>query len=142
MIGVAQPTLQGLDFLARLSAIENLVDGSFFNSGQSCCGVERIYVHEKIHDTFVAKFVETVKGFKVGDMVGVRLPSGPDITIDKGSDYLKVFIKFGSPQGMPNWGTSGDLNDSEVVLLQRLLTSASAPDNADDPGAEAPSLLG
>jgi hypothetical protein len=35
-----------------------------------------------------------------------------------------------------------DLNDSEVVLLQRLLTSASAPDNADDPGAEAPSLLG
>ena len=37
---------------------------------------------------------------------------------------------------------SADLNDSEVVLLQRLLTSASAPDNADDPGAEAPSLLG
>jgi hypothetical protein len=35
-----------------------------------------------------------------------------------------------------------DLNDSEVVLLQRLLTSASAPDSADDPGAEAPSLLG
>jgi hypothetical protein len=35
-----------------------------------------------------------------------------------------------------------DLNDSEVVLLQRLLTSAPAPDNADDPGAEAPSLLG
>jgi hypothetical protein len=35
-----------------------------------------------------------------------------------------------------------DLNDSEVVLLQRLLTSAPAPDNAGDPGAEAPSLLG
>jgi hypothetical protein len=35
-----------------------------------------------------------------------------------------------------------DLNDSEVVLLQRLLTSGPAPDNADDPGAEAPSLLG
>jgi hypothetical protein len=35
-----------------------------------------------------------------------------------------------------------DLNDSEVVLLQRLLTSASAPDKVDDPGAEAPSLLG
>ena len=35
-----------------------------------------------------------------------------------------------------------DLNDSEVVLLQRLLTSASAPDNADAPGTEAPSLLG
>lgn len=34
-------------------AIENLVDGAFFNSGQSCCGIQRIYVHEKLHDAFV-----------------------------------------------------------------------------------------
>ncbi len=33
-------------------AIENLVDGAFFNSGQSCCGIQRIYVHEKLHDAF------------------------------------------------------------------------------------------
>jgi len=38
-----------------------------YNTGQSCCSVERIYVHEKIHDAFVAAFVETVKGFKPGD---------------------------------------------------------------------------
>ncbi len=35
-------------------------------------------------------------------------PLTPDITLDKGMDYLKVFIKFGSAGGMPNWGTSGD----------------------------------
>ena len=46
-------------------------------------------------------------------------PLTPDITIDKGSEYLKVFIKYGSPAGMPNWGTSGDLNDAEVDLMAR-----------------------
>ena len=37
-------------------AIENLVDGSYFNSGQSCCGIERIYVDEKIYNKFVDGF--------------------------------------------------------------------------------------
>ena len=40
---------------ANLSfAVENLVDGAFFNSGQCCCGIERIYVHEARYDAFVA----------------------------------------------------------------------------------------
>ena len=34
-------------------AIENLVDGAYFNSGQSCCGIQRIYVHERVYDDFV-----------------------------------------------------------------------------------------
>ena len=38
-------------------AVANLVDGSFFNSGQSCCGIERIYVHRDVHDAFVEAFV-------------------------------------------------------------------------------------
>ena len=38
-------------------AVENLVDGAFFNSGQCCCGIERIYVHEKVYDEFVEGFV-------------------------------------------------------------------------------------
>jgi acyl-CoA reductase-like NAD-dependent aldehyde dehydrogenase len=49
------------------AAAESLADGAMYNTGQSCCSVERIYVHEKIHDAFVAAFVETVKGFKIGD---------------------------------------------------------------------------
>ncbi|MEO5670278.1 MAG: aldehyde dehydrogenase family protein [Ramlibacter sp.] len=49
------------------TAAESLADGAMYNTGQSCCSVERIYVHEKIHDAFVAAFVETVKGFKAGD---------------------------------------------------------------------------
>lgn len=46
-------------------------------------------------------------------------PLTPDITLEKGSEYLKVFIKYGSPAGMPNWGTSGELTDEEIDLMAR-----------------------
>ena len=49
------------------AAAESLADGAMYNTGQSCCSVERIYVHEKIHDAFVAHFVQTVRGYKMGD---------------------------------------------------------------------------
>ena len=48
-------------------------------------------------------------------------PLTQDITLEKGSEYLKVFIKYGSPAGMPNWGTSGDLTDDEVDLMARYI---------------------
>ncbi|MFY9308969.1 MAG: aldehyde dehydrogenase family protein [Bacteroidia bacterium] len=41
-------------------------DGAFYNSGQSCCAVERIYVNEKVYDAYVDEFVKEVKGFKLG----------------------------------------------------------------------------
>jgi acyl-CoA reductase-like NAD-dependent aldehyde dehydrogenase len=49
------------------AAAAGIADGAFYNTGQSCCAVERIYVHESIHDAFVAAFVAEVKGFKMGD---------------------------------------------------------------------------
>jgi acyl-CoA reductase-like NAD-dependent aldehyde dehydrogenase len=49
------------------AAAESLADGAMYNTGQSCCSVERIYVHEKIHDAFVEAFVKTVRGMKRGD---------------------------------------------------------------------------
>ncbi len=48
-------------------------------------------------------------------------PLTPDITRDKSLDYLKVFINFGSPAGMPNWGTSGELTAEEVDLMARYI---------------------
>ena len=48
-------------------------------------------------------------------------PLTPDITLGQGTDYLKVFIDYGSPAGMPNWGTSGDLSADEVVLMAKYL---------------------
>jgi acyl-CoA reductase-like NAD-dependent aldehyde dehydrogenase len=49
------------------AAAASLADGAMYNTGQSCCSVERIYVHEKILDAFVAAFVKEVAGFKLGD---------------------------------------------------------------------------
>ena len=48
-------------------------------------------------------------------------PLTPDITLKKGTDYLKVFINYGSPAGMPNWGTSGDLTAEDVDIMARFL---------------------
>ncbi|WP_304506665.1 cytochrome D1 domain-containing protein [Aquitalea sp. ASV15] len=46
-------------------------------------------------------------------------PLTPDITLGRGTEYLKTFIKYGSPAGMPNWGTSGELTDAQVDLMAR-----------------------
>jgi nitrite reductase (NO-forming)/hydroxylamine reductase len=46
-------------------------------------------------------------------------PLTPDITLARGTDYLKVFITYGSPAGMPNWGTAGELTAAEVDLMAR-----------------------
>jgi nitrite reductase (NO-forming)/hydroxylamine reductase len=48
-------------------------------------------------------------------------PLTPDITQPRGSDYLKVFINYGSPAGMPNWGTSGELSEKDVDIMARFL---------------------
>jgi acyl-CoA reductase-like NAD-dependent aldehyde dehydrogenase len=48
-------------------AAAGVADGAFYNTGQSCCSVERIYVHESIYGDFVDAFVHEVKGYKVGD---------------------------------------------------------------------------
>ena len=58
-------------------AVENLVDGSFFNSGQSCCRIERIYVHEAIFDRFVSAFADMTATYKLGDPLDPETTLGP-----------------------------------------------------------------
>ena len=55
------------DDVDATAAAAAVADGAFYNTGQSCCSVERIYVHESIHDAFVAAFVSEVKGYRIGD---------------------------------------------------------------------------
>jgi acyl-CoA reductase-like NAD-dependent aldehyde dehydrogenase len=58
-------------------AIENLVDGAYFNSGQSCCGIERIYVAEQHYDRFVEGFVALTKAYVLGDPLDEVSTLGP-----------------------------------------------------------------
>ncbi len=59
------------------AAVDTLIDGAMFNSGQCCCGIERIYVHESLFDDFVAKAVEIVKGYKLGNPLDPETTLGP-----------------------------------------------------------------
>ncbi|HEX6019266.1 MAG TPA: aldehyde dehydrogenase family protein [Burkholderiaceae bacterium] len=65
-LGGKDPAYVRADADAKAAA-ESLADGAMYNTGQSCCSVERIYVHESLHEAFVEHFVATVAGFKVGD---------------------------------------------------------------------------
>ena len=59
------------------AAVDTLIDGAMFNSGQCCCGIERIYVAEQHFDTFVAKAVEIVSGYKLGNPLDPETTLGP-----------------------------------------------------------------
>ncbi len=58
-------------------AIENLVDGAFFNSGQSCCGIQRIYVHEKVYDDFVDGAIALTRQYVLGNPSEQATTLGP-----------------------------------------------------------------
>jgi acyl-CoA reductase-like NAD-dependent aldehyde dehydrogenase len=58
-------------------AIENIADGAFFNSGQCCCGIERVYVHEKVYDDFVDGLVALTKAYVLGDPTDPATTLGP-----------------------------------------------------------------
>ena len=60
--------------------VENLVDGAFFNAGQSCCAIERIYVDASLHDRFVEAFVAKTKEYVVGNPLDLKTNLGPVVT--------------------------------------------------------------
>lgn len=59
------------------AAVDTLIDGAMFNSGQCCCGIERIYVHESLFDAFVEKAKAIVDGYKLGDPLDPETTLGP-----------------------------------------------------------------
>ncbi|WRT69545.1 uncharacterized protein IL334_006532 [Kwoniella shivajii] len=60
---------------------ENVVDGVMFNSGQSCCSIERVYVQSSIYDEFVKAFVEVAKTYKLGDPSDPKTSLGPVVSV-------------------------------------------------------------
>jgi acyl-CoA reductase-like NAD-dependent aldehyde dehydrogenase len=58
-------------------AVANIVDGAFYNSGQCCCGIERVYVHEKVYDEFVDGFIDLTKQYVVGNPLDPATTMGP-----------------------------------------------------------------
>lgn len=61
-------------------AAEEIVDGAIFNSGQSCCAIERVYVHEAVHDAFIQEAKKVLSKYRVGDPFDEKTQIGPVIS--------------------------------------------------------------
>ncbi|MDT7828324.1 aldehyde dehydrogenase family protein [Pricia sp. S334] len=72
-------------------SIENLLDGSFFNSGQSCCGIERIYVHEAVYNRFIDGFVSLAKKYILGNPLEQDTDLGPMVKTEA-ADFVRAQI--------------------------------------------------
>jgi acyl-CoA reductase-like NAD-dependent aldehyde dehydrogenase len=104
-------------------AVENLVDGAFFNSGQSCCGIERIYVHADRYDSFVEGFVDLTRQYRLGSPIDPETTLGPMVRT-AAADFVR-----------------GQIEEAVASGARALIDPAGFP--ADEPGSPylAPQVL-
>jgi acyl-CoA reductase-like NAD-dependent aldehyde dehydrogenase len=79
-------------------AAENIVDAGFFNSGQSCCAIERIYVHEAIYDRFVEAAVAVINAYQLGSPVDEATTLGPVVRA-KAADFVRAQVASAVARG-------------------------------------------
>ena len=73
-------------------AVENLVDGAMFNSGQSCCGIERIYAHASVYDAFVDGFVRLTRQYRLGNPMDANVNLGPMVRA-RAADFARGQVR-------------------------------------------------
>ncbi|MFT5294504.1 MAG: acyl-CoA reductase-like NAD-dependent aldehyde dehydrogenase [Colwellia sp.] len=91
-------------------AVETTVDGAFFNTGQSCCGIERIYVNESIYDEYLAAFIALVKEYKLGRSDDMETTLGP-LVRTSAAEFVRDQIDEAIKQG-----ATAHINPSEFDL--------------------------
>ncbi|KAL8690701.1 MAG: hypothetical protein Q9218_003913 [Villophora microphyllina] len=82
-------------------AAEEIVDGAVFNSGQSCCSIERVYVAEKVHDQFVTAVQEVLKGYKLGSPFDKDTNVGPVVS-KRAVEVINAHIRDALEKGATN----------------------------------------
>jgi len=97
-------------------AVENLVDGAFFNSGQSCCGVERIYVHESKYDDFVAQFVKLTRQYQLGNPLEKGTTLGPMVRVSNARNAMAQ-LQEALKKGAKSLIAKGDFPDHPLPYL-------------------------
>lgn len=102
---------------------EQLVDGAFFNSGQSCCGIERIYVDHNIFDAFVEQFVTLTKEYQLGNPLDESTTLGPMASV-KAAKQVQAQIDQAIQSGAKAWLNPSDFNQdiSKGLLAPQVLT--------------------
>jgi len=79
-------------------AVDTAMDGAFFNSGQSCCGIERIYVHESVYEEFVKQAIDWVKQLKLGRSDDPETTLGP-LVRGSAADFVREQVREAIGQG-------------------------------------------
>ncbi|KAL1972888.1 hypothetical protein VTN31DRAFT_6430 [Thermomyces dupontii] len=106
-------------------AAEQIVDGAIFNSGQSCCAIERVYVHESIHDQFVQAVKDVLSKYRVGDPFDEKTQIGPVISkraVDTFNTHLADAVKKGARDETPENETFRNLPPHGNYVRPTLLT--------------------
>lgn len=94
-------------------AIGENVDGSFFNSGQSCCSIERIYVHADVYDDFVDGFVAATRGYVLGNPLDAATNLGPMVSA-KAAEFVRGQIAEAVSQGATALVAEGEFAASQA----------------------------
>ncbi len=105
-------------------SVENLVDGSFFNSGQSCCGIERIYVDEKIYDDFVELFASLTYNYQLGNPIDPETTLGPVVKESSAKFILSQIedaVNNGAKKVIDESKFSNEINLSNYLIPQILI---------------------
>ena len=104
------------------AAAETLIDGAMFNSGQCCCGIERIYVQESLFDDFLKKAISIVSNYKLGNPLDMDTTLGPMANIRFANhvrDQITDALKKGAIAHISNFQE----DDGGVYLTPQILTN-------------------
>jgi acyl-CoA reductase-like NAD-dependent aldehyde dehydrogenase len=105
-------------------AIENIVDGAYFNSGQSCCGLQRVYVHERLHSAFVEGFVELTRQYVLGNPLDAATTLGPVVKTAAATtirDQIAASIRAGAKPALAESAFPASRADTAYLAPQVLL---------------------
>ena len=109
-------------------AAEEIIDGAIFSSGQSCCAIERVYVHADIYDTFISACKSALSKYKVGDPMDSSTQIGPVISERAKSTILTQIdeaIEAGAKDETPPNSTFEDMPSQGHFIKPTLLTHVS-----------------
>ncbi|MGH6929578.1 MAG: aldehyde dehydrogenase family protein, partial [Dongiaceae bacterium] len=101
-------------------AIENLVDGAMFNSGQSCCGIQRVYVHQDVYKPFLDGFVDLTNQYRLGDPLEKDTNLGPVVRAKAAGEIRQAVAKAARQGAKP-------LIDAKKFAADRKGTAYVAP---------------
>jgi len=107
-------------------AVENIVDGAYFNSGQSCCGLQRVYVHASLYDKFVDGFIGLTNQYVLGNPLDAATTLGPVVrtaAADAIRRQIDASIKAGGRPAIDTSKFSADKPGTPYLAPQVLLNA-------------------